>query len=142
MKNLIEKICFEIQKASIAIIPAGYFILSDKMAEAVFTLGFAVVLDTATGWVRSSGWFCGGFDSHKMFNFKKYICYVIAILLGYCLTKLPYMPDTFIYVCAWLSLREAWSVMENLADMGLEFPQQIVKKVSGQMRGCKIPNIK
>jgi toxin secretion/phage lysis holin len=127
----------EILKAIMAIIPTGYFVLNGAMQEAVFTMVMFLTLDTITGWVKSTGWFCGGFSSNKMFNFKKMICYMIAILLAYNLSKLPFLADSFIYVCMWLSLREGWSIMENLSDMGLPFPQQLVEKISGQLKKCE-----
>lgn len=128
----------EFKKILIAIIPSGYFVLTSGMQEAVFTLVMFLILDTVTGWVKASGWFCGGFCSEKIFNFKKMILYMIGLLLAFELSKLPFLADSFICICAWFSTREAWSVMENLADCGLEFPQQLVQKVSGQLKTCNI----
>ena len=127
----------EISKALIAIIPTSYFVLTEHMGEAVFTMLMFLLLDTITGWIKSSGWFCGGFVSTKMFNFRKMICYMIAVLLAFQLSKLPFLSDTFIYICMWLSLREGWSIMENLSDMGLSFPQQLVKKMRGELVKCE-----
>ena len=45
-----------------------------------------------------------------------------------------YFDEAFVYVVTWFSLREAWSVLENLSEMGLQFPQDIVKKVAGQIK--------
>lgn len=132
----------EFWKAVFAIIPAGYFALTNAMQEAVFTMFMFLTLDTMTGWIKSTRWFCGGFSSTKMFNFKKMICYMIGILLAFQLSKLPYLTDSFIYICAWLSLREGWSVMENLSEMGLRFPQQIVSNVAGQLKKCDNKDIK
>lgn len=128
----------EFRKILAAIIPSGYFVLTSGMQEAVFTLVMFLILDTITGWVKASGWFCGGFCSVKMFNFKKIILYMIVISLAFELSKLSYLEGAFIFICIWLSSREAWSVMENLADCGLEFPQQLVQKVSGQLKTCNI----
>jgi toxin secretion/phage lysis holin len=136
MEKIITTIKMEFWKAIVAIIPAGYFVLTGAMKQAVFTMCMLLILDTITGWIKSTKWFCGGFSSTKMFNFKKMICYMIAILLAFNLSKLPYLTDSFIYVCAWLGLREGWSVMENLSDMGLPFPQAIIKKVAGQLKDC------
>jgi phage-related holin len=133
----ITTIKMEIATAIAAIIPAGYFVLTGDMQDAVYTMIGFLVLDTITGWVKSTSWFCGGFSSTKMFNFRKMICYMIAVLLAFQMSKLPFLSDTFIYICMWLGLREAWSIMENLGDMGLEFPQSIVQKVAGQLNNCK-----
>ena len=44
---------------------------------------------------------------------------------------------SFIYVVGWLSLREAWSIMENLSDMGLPMPQKVVETVRGELKKCQ-----
>lgn len=119
----------EFWKAVFAIIPAGYFIMTNAMQEAVFTMVMFLILDTLTGWIKSTKWFCGGFSSTKMFNFRKMICYMVVVLLAFQLTKLPYLEDSFVYVCAWLSLREAWSVIENLSEMKMPFPKHIIEKI-------------
>ena len=134
----VTTIKMEILKALTAIIPTGYFVLNGAMGEAVFTMICLLTLDTITGWIKSTSWFCGGFSSTKMFNFKKMICYMIAILLAFQLSKLPFFNDSFIYICMWLSLREGWSIIENLSDMGLPFPQHIIKKIRGELNNCNI----
>jgi phage-related holin len=123
----------EVLKAVLSIVPAGYFVFTGQMQEAVFTFGLFLTLDTITGWVKSTGWFCGGFVSTKLVNMKKIICYMLAILLAFPLSHLPYFDWSFIYVVGWLSLREAWSIMENLSDMGLPMPQKIVETVRGEL---------
>lgn len=119
----------EIGKMITALIPAGYFIWTGEMYFAIITFGLLLTLDTITGITKSTRLFCGGFCSNKLVNMKKIICYMIAILLAYLLTTLPYFEGSFIYIVAWFSLREAWSIMENLSDMGLQLPQDIIKNV-------------
>ena len=130
----------ETMKALLAIIPTGFFIWTDTMYNFSFLLVLLIGLDTMTGWIKTSGWFCGGFVSTKMFNFKKMISYAIALILFYLVSHIPTLQDSFLYIVWWLSLREAWSVMENLAYMGLKFPQQIVERVAGQLNNCKPKN--
>jgi len=132
----ITAIKLEIGKMITALIPAGYFIWTGEMHFAITTFILLLTLDTVTGITKSTKLFCGGFCSNKLVNMRKLICYMIAILLAYLLTTLPHFEGSFIYVVAWFSLREAWSIVENLSDMGLQFPQHIIKRVAGELNKC------
>jgi len=129
----LSTIKIEVTKMLLALIPAGFFIWTDQMQNFSILLLLLVALDTMTGWIKSTSLFKGGFSSNSMFNFKKMILYAIALMLFYLLSHIPGLEGSFIYVTWWLSLREAWSVMENLSDCGLEFPQRIVEKVRGSL---------
>ncbi len=130
----IEVIKLELGKMLAALVPAGYFIWTGEMQIAIITFALFITLDTITGAIKSTALFNGGFSSTKLVNMKKVICYMLAIIFAYLLSLLPYFDGAFVYVVTWFSLREAWSVMENLSEMGLQFPQDIVKKVAGQVK--------
>jgi toxin secretion/phage lysis holin len=112
------------------------------MQKAVFILVLLIGIDTLTGMIKSTKWFCGGFSSTRMFNGRKMITYALALILFYVLSQMDVygFGDTFVYIACWLSLREAWSVVENLSDMGLQLPQTIIKKIVGEVKQCQPKN--
>jgi len=129
----------EIQTALMALIPTGFFIWTGEMQKATLILILLVGIDTLTGMIKSTKWFCGGFSSTRMFNGRKMITYALALILFYILSQMDIigLSDTFVYIACWLSLREAWSVIENLSDMGLILPQTIIKKIAGEIQQCQ-----
>lgn len=132
----------ELQTLFMALIPTGFFIWTGEMQKAVFILVLLVGIDTLTGMIKSTKWFCGGFCSTKMFNGRKMITYALALILFYVLSQMDIigLRDSFIYIACWLSLREAWSVIENLSDCGLILPQTIIQKVAGEIKKCEPKN--
>lgn len=130
----IETIKLELYKMVLSIIPTSYFIWTQEMHFAITTFILLLTLDTITGAIKSTSLFNGGFSSTKLVNMRKIICYMLAIILAYLLSTIPHFSGAFVYIVTWFSLREAWSVVENLAEMGLQFPQDLVKKIAGEIK--------
>lgn len=135
-----------IQSMLLSLIPSGYFIWTDDMTAALFTLIIIAILDLFTGVIKAG--YCGDFKTSIMWekSLKKLIRLTIAITLGYFLdigighggvVLFSFLLGTFIYFCFFFACIEAASILENLNDMGLDIPSGFIGKLRKNVRAKK-----
>ena len=117
----------------LAIIPASMCIISEAEHSALFAFVVLYFLDVITGLLKAhkTGIII---TSHKLWRktLGKGIPYIIAIGVFYIVSRLPipFIDCSFCYLVCWLALTETYSNIENLACMGIKFPEKIVKRIN------------
>lgn len=118
-----------------SLIPASYFIWTQQMSCAVFTLLVISLLDLFTGCFKA---FCvGNFETGIAWfkSKKKLISLFIVCMVGYLLDAGPghsglplwsALNGIFIAICFFYVSIEALSILENLDDMGFPVPTSLI----------------
>lgn len=127
---------FSIDKIIISIFPAGYFIWTGNMQAAMTTLVIFYLFDTLTG--VSKAIYLKTLTSRlagQMFT-KKLANYGGMVLLGYMLSVGVggIFTDTFIYVCIYYTLTEAYSIMENFRACGFNVPTKVLVDIKNYLK--------
>lgn len=127
---------FSIDKIIISIFPAGYFIWTGNMQAAMTTLVIFYLFDTIAG--VSKAIYLKTLTSKlagQMFT-KKLANYGGMVLLGYMLSVGVggIFTDTFIYVCIYYTLTEAYSIMENFRACGFNVPTKILVDIKNYLK--------
>lgn len=116
-----------------SIIPSGYFIWTEQYQCVIITLCLLFVLDTFTGVAKAIGKKELSSNVASLKISKKVFLYGGALMMGYLLSigfsDTMFLNESFVFLAGYYSLIEAYSILENLSEMGLNVPQKIIKNL-------------
>jgi toxin secretion/phage lysis holin len=147
----------KITKIILELIPAGYFIWTGQFTGACMILFLLMILDMLTGIRKAQHLKTISSTIWRQKTAKKLLDNTTVILLGYFLNMFflnvqfdgyiaeflfsffgGIMKGSFLIFIGWLVGCETYSILENLAEMGMKVPNKIVCNLSKNLEAYKI----